>query len=155
MDTKELLGRFMAGYLGLEYHGRPLSSTPSNMSLEAVVKCLLAHQAFTVVLEPGDATRYVLTLLPLGDTGFQHQGYNEAELLDCWLVVREDRGDFIGVVANTQWDFAHHNLGGLPRGNEHTGNIFVAWLSLVFSAMREAEGPATQQARAEAAHGSP
>lgn len=139
--------KFMEGGLGLEYRGRPLRSTPANMSLKQVVKCLLAHQAFTVVLEPGDATRYTLTFLPLADSGFQHHGYSREDLLDGWLICRTDRDGFRGVVANSQWDFAYHNLNGLDRGNEHTANVLVAWLSLAFDAMRQAEGPAVRKAR--------
>jgi len=143
MTTEELLKKFMDGYLGMEHHGAPMKSTPSNMSLEQCVECLATGHPFTVVLEPGDMTRYVVTFLPLDGAGFQHHGFNAAELMDCWLVTRTVAGSFLGVVANTSWDFAHHNLGELAGGNEHTGNVFVLFLSQLFGCVREKQNAPT------------
>lgn len=138
METKELLGKFMAGYLGMEYHGRPLSSTPSNMPLERCVDCLRNLEPFTVVLEPGDATRYTLAFLPVAGAGLEAMGYSREDLDQGWMVTRQDgRHGFVAALANTGWDFGHHNLGPLPRGNDHTADVIVLFISLLFSMVRE------------------
>lgn len=136
-DTKQTLSRFKAGHLGLEYRGRPLLSTPRNVPLDDCAHRLRNGKPFTVVLEPGDATRYTFALLPLAESGVQHFGYDRDQLTSAVLVVREHRGHLVGVVANWHWDFAHHEVGPLAAGNEHTGRVFVAFLSGLFAMARE------------------
>ena len=50
----------------LEYHGRPMEFLPINVLPSHLIR--LFHQGLpqTIILEPGDATRYTLLLLPLG-----------------------------------------------------------------------------------------
>lgn len=137
METKELVERFMEGDLGVQHHGKDLASRPRNMDLGDVVDCIRMHHPFTVVLEPGDMTRYTLTFLPLNASGVNHHGYARDDLPHLWLIFRFPY-HIVGAVADERWHFGHHNIGTLAGGNEHTATVLVAWISQAFSAAREA-----------------
>jgi len=49
----------------LLYHGRPMTFTPINVSLTHLIATLHQNVPQVVILEPGDATRYTLLLVPL------------------------------------------------------------------------------------------
>lgn len=51
----------------LEYRpGTLMKFEPINVSIEAVLSCIAAHEPQVVILEPGDATRYTLLLVAPG-----------------------------------------------------------------------------------------
>lgn len=53
----------------LEYHGRRLTWDPVNVDTEAILDSLDADEPCVIMLEPGDATRYVFMLVPLTGDG--------------------------------------------------------------------------------------
>lgn len=71
----------------LEYNGRPMRWDPINVSPERIQACLDVDEPVVVQLEPGDATRYTLMLVPSPVMpwlrGF---GIPETEA-DLWLLV--------------------------------------------------------------------
>ena len=58
----------------LLYHGRPMAFAPINVSVLHLIQTLHKGTPQVVVLEPGDATRYMLLLLPL-DLGDEVSSY--------------------------------------------------------------------------------
>lgn len=130
-------GKFAEGELGMEYHGTMLKSTPVNLTLDQVVLYLTGRVPFTVVLEPGDATRYVLTFLPLRGSGMEADHWHPDHLRDSWMVCRSmEHERFAGVLLNLHHAVIPANVEVLARGNEHTVSVFVSWLNQVFNLAR-------------------
>ncbi len=50
----------------IEYHGRLMEFAPTNVTGLGVIQSLHRKIPQVVVLEPGDATRYILLMVPLG-----------------------------------------------------------------------------------------
>ena len=76
----------------LEYRpGKLMNSTPINMAISEVVGNLRLNEPVVVILEPGDATRYTLLLVPMrqGDSVSPHLGSMgiPEEVADTYLFV--------------------------------------------------------------------
>lgn len=75
----------------LEYHGRPMAFDPINTTIEKVVQLLFRGTPQVVALEPGDATRYTLLMVPLGN--------DVAPFLDSVGIPPESGGNYLFVSA--------------------------------------------------------
>jgi|SRR5690349_19035784 len=53
----------------LEYNGKPMRFEPHNMTTDKLVKGLLTGKQIVVDLQPGDDTRYMLDITPMGFGG--------------------------------------------------------------------------------------
>ncbi|KKN88120.1 hypothetical protein LCGC14_0251920 [marine sediment metagenome] len=114
----------------IEYQGKPMTFDPTNISVLRVVQLLYRGTPQVVILEPGDATRYVLLLVPLGtgiapylgDYGILSRESNQylfvsklagEECLGTWIPFGQDR------VVRT------HNV--VPLSNNEWSRQFLAW----------------------------
>ncbi len=70
----------------LEYHGRQMSVQPLDLELRDVAWMLNVGTAVTVRLEPGDATRYELLLVPMAGPFIKIGNYS-AEDTESGLIV--------------------------------------------------------------------
>lgn len=78
----------------LEYRpGKMMTSEPINMGITEVAAMLRLNQPVVAILEPGDATRYTLLLVPIGD-GDQVSPYLG------WLGIQEEDADNYLFVSN-------------------------------------------------------
>ncbi len=78
----------------LEYRpGKLMNGTPINMAMSEVVGTLRLNEPVAVILEPGDATRYTLLLVPMrpGDSVSPHLG---------WYGIPEEEADNYLFVSN-------------------------------------------------------
>lgn len=110
----------------LEFNGKPMDYMPINIGFEQAAEVFtILGKPITVVLEPGDATRYELMLVPHG----------KWSKLTCWspsdfvvTVVRYVSGE--AVEADTfRWStFGYHDLTNLGRNNQWTRKFLAWWL---------------------------
>jgi len=130
---------FLEGQLGLEYNGRKLTSTPSNCTVRDCLVHLKARKPFTVVLEPGDATRYMLVFTPLWKSGLGDLGmWSPSDVPDLWMVTRVGSGHhFHTVVLHLRHGVGHFNIGQLAGGNSWTADLLVQWVAKLFAAATE------------------
>ena len=87
----------------LEYRpGKAMAFEPINVAISEVVGTLRLNEPIVVMLEPGDATRYVLLLVPMrkGDSVSPHLGFigispGDDYLFVSYLSSRECPGTFV------------------------------------------------------------
>ena len=115
----------------LEYRpGKTMKFEPINVTISEVVSTLGFNQPIVVTLEPGDATRYVLLLVPIrdGDSVSHHLGFIGINSRDDYLFVsylssRECPGTFV--------PFGPHGSVDTYNVDELTENewsrIFLSW----------------------------
>ena len=114
----------------IEYQGKPMTFDPINVSVLRVVQLLYQDTPQVVILEPGDATRYILLLVPLGtniapylsDYGIPSREstqylfvskLTDEECLGTWIPFGQDR------VVGT------YNV--VPLSNNEWSRQFLAW----------------------------
>lgn len=123
--------------------GRALDAAPVNITLQDVVERIRGLRGAHVILEPGDATRYELCLLPLLflDTTKSVGGHLREDTQHLWLVMRPSPGGgrgSDGVIVDARYPIHGGELIPLSRGNEHTRALLTEWVGGIFEAARQA-----------------
>lgn len=115
----------------LEYHGRQMDPTPYGKSLQSVAQCLDRRQPTTVILKPGDATRYELVLVPMWMPSLEFGNYHPADRFNGLLVTRIVRGHPTGSGIIILTRSSHDDLDLIINGNNWTGLLFEWWFALL------------------------
>lgn len=143
IDLMERLQTSLAesGAAELEYRGRALSAEPSNASLAYVANLLNVGRPAYVCLEPGDATRYDLLIVPFNGicNGPNEPGLPTWNPAETHLVVTRLVGMRPGpsaVIWRDCWDGEHRELAlyGVSV-NEWTHQVFAWWFARLWEAL--------------------
>jgi hypothetical protein len=112
----------------LLYHNKPMQAGACTPSLDRIVSALKGDEPVMVLLEPGDATRYTLLLVPTWAREVRgqlaHYGVPEDEAHRYLLVTKLD-GDHSGQMAWASKDVGPWDL---PFDNEWTRELLTWWL---------------------------
>lgn len=127
----------------LEYHGRPLIDQPAKgaTSVRQVASQILGGMAVSVVLEPGDATRYCFTIAPVT--------WPDEMMIDSLAVVRSsgEGGEFrsaalVPDLDEDDGDSFMDAMSQLANKDDWTFRVFVWWFSRLWQAIEQEEAAA-------------
>lgn len=109
----------------VEYLGKDLNLNPiGDLSLGIVAEELALGRAVTVILEPGDATRYVLTLVPMVSP-LVHEGWWNLDDPSRYLLVCRQGGACYPLSDRSVPGYIYEHL---ELNNHHTSNVYYAFL---------------------------
>lgn len=128
---------------GLMYHGRPLTPQPAGaIMLGEYVQMLLDGGSVSLYLEPGDGTRYCLTIAPVR----WREERDEMVVLERLAVVRSSGsgGDFRSAALlpdpnESDEIYYEDEIHRLADGNEWTMQVFNWWFGILWERIRAAE----------------
>lgn len=125
--------------------GRPYQADPLECSISQLAARLDNGSPVSVTLEPGDATRYELLLVPMWapEVGLHNWGIEDRQsgLVVTRLVGGEVDGGSCIVLLNRQHS---HGLWTISRENTWTFNLFTRWFSLLAAELRAERGEDNQ-----------
>lgn len=123
----------------LRYNDKELDPNPTNhFNLQTVARDLVDERTVHVILEPGDATRYDLTLMPMWATGLEHLGNYDYEDRNAGLiVVRSVSGRIVASEVYLMNRDFHDNIEDLATGNEWSADLLQWWFEVLYEAITE------------------
>lgn len=126
------------------HFGKPMSYHPANYEslldlvefMENGLPCRYVH------LEPGDATRYTLILMPVREMSTVPVGIDPRGVSKWMMVLREVGGKIIGGgYFNTTVTPTIHDVEPLANDNLHSAEFLQWWLTCLFYTMEHNEAP--------------
>lgn len=110
-----------------EYGGRLLSPEPTNLSLKVLAGGLSAGHTAYAQLEPGDATRYDILLVPMwGPAGFGGP-YDREDYKWLFITRLRSGGSVPSLGCMIRRDFRSYDFQEIAGGNTHTANLLAWW----------------------------
>ncbi len=119
------------------YHNRAMNREPENVSFDYASATVAAGQPIVVVLEPGDATRYRLLIVPCwnaevdGGGNLSDIGIPSKAAREFLMVTQFD--DLGGMMFFASRNVGEHDLGAIK--NEWTRTLLTWWVNQLWESI--------------------